>query len=181
MNIQKENTPLTPLKRGINTIFSALAIIIVLLIVISAFPITGNYKILVVQSGSMEPNIHTGSVVVVFPEKEYKVGDVITFKNNAGKLDSITHRIVKIENDGAGKVFTTKGDANNANDTNTVYAKNVIGKVLFSVPYFGYAVAAAKTPYGFMALIVIPAVLIIYDEVKKIKDELTKKKENLEG
>lgn len=157
----------------ISNIFSAFAIIIVLLIVISAFPITGNYKIFIVQSGSMEPAIHTGSVVVVIPEKNYKEGDVITFKNNTGKLDSITHRIVKAE----GKVFTTKGDANNANDTNTVPLANVIGKALFSVPYFGYAVAAAKTPYGFTALIIIPALLIIYDEAKKIKEEIGKKNE----
>lgn len=163
------------IKKILSNLFSALAIIVVFLIVISAFPVTGNYKILVVQSGSMEPNIHTGSVVVVFPEKEYKIGDVITFKNNAGKLDSITHRIVKVGSDGITTVFTTKGDANNANDTNTVYTKNIIGKVLFSVPYFGYAVAAAKTPYGFTALIVIPALLIIYDEVKKIIEELKKK------
>lgn len=162
MNIQKI----------LSNLFSALAIVVVLLIVISAFPVTGNYKILVVQSGSMEPAIHTGSVVVVWPEKEYREGDVITFKSTASKLDSVTHRIVKIEDVGQGKVFTTKGDANNANDTNTVSSDKVIGKVLFSVPYFGYAVAAAKTPYGFAALIIIPAILIIYDEVKKIKKEL---------
>lgn len=124
----------------------------------------------------MEPAIHTGSVVVVLPEKNYKIGDVITFKSAAVKLDSVTHRIVKIDDAGQGKIFTTKGDANNANDTKTVSSDKIIGKVIFSVPYFGYAVAAAKTPYGFAALIIIPALLIIYDEVKKIIKELSKKK-----
>jgi signal peptidase len=57
-----------------------------------------------------------------------------------------------------------------------VYPENVIGKVLFSVPYFGYAVAAAKTKYGFLAIIIIPAALIILDEMKKLYDELKKKK-----
>ena len=164
----------------LSNIFSALAIIIVLLIIISAFPVTGVYKILVVQSGSMEPAIHTGSVVVVFPGKNYKEGDVITFKSAGGKLDSITHRIVKAGSDGIKTVYTTKGDANNANDTNTVYPENIIGKVLFSVPYFGYAVAAAKTKYGFLAMIILPTMLIIYEEVKKIYDELKKTKSRKE-
>lgn len=164
------------LSKIFSNLFSAVAIIIVLLIIISAFPITGNYKILVVQSGSMEPAIHTGSVVVVFPQKNYKEGDAITFKGQSGKLDSITHRIVKIEESAQGKIFTTKGDANNANDTNVVYPENIIGKVLFSAPYFGYAVAAAKTKYGFLAIIIIPAALIIYDEIKKIHFELKKPK-----
>jgi signal peptidase len=124
----------------------------------------------------MEPAIHTGSVVVVLPFSELKVGDVITFKGNTGMLDSITHRIVKIGSDGIATVFTTKGDANNANDTNVVYPENVIGKVLFSVPYFGYAVAAVKTKYGFLAIIITPAALIILDEMKKLYDELKKKK-----
>lgn len=164
----------------LSNIFSAAAIIIVLLIIISAFPVTGNYKILVVQSGSMEPAIHTGSVVVVLPEKSYAEGDAITFKGKSGKLDSITHRIVKVADSGQGKVYTTKGDANNANDTDTVLPDKVIGKVLFSVPYFGYAVAAAKTKYGFLAIVIIPSALIIGDEFKKIIDELKKSKKKKE-
>ncbi len=168
----------TALKKAINTIFSAVAIIIVLLIIISAFPVTGNFKILVVQSGSMEPNIHTGSVVVVKPEASYQEGDVITFKSRGGKFDSITHRIVKIGDSGTGKVFTTKGDANNANDTDTVSSDQIIGKVLFSIPYFGYAVATAKQPIGFLALIIIPAALIIIEEVLKIWKEVKVSRKN---
>lgn len=168
------------LKKILSNLFSAIAIIIILLIMISAFPVTGNYKIMVVQSGSMEPAIHTGSVVVVFPEKNYKEEDIITFKGKSGKLDSITHRIVKIEENAQGKVFTTKGDANNANDTDTISSDKVIGKVLFSVPYFGYAVAAAKTKYGFLAIIIIPSALIIGDEFRKIMDELKKSKKKKE-
>lgn len=171
MNIQKT----------LSDLFSAIAIIIIFLIIISAFPVTGNYKILVVQSGSMEPAIHTGSVVIVIPANNYKSGDIITFKSNTGKIDSITHRIVKIESDGITTVFTTRGDANNANDTNTVYPDKIIGKVLFSVPYFGYAVAAAKTKYGFLAMIVFPALLIIYEEAKNIYEEIWRSKYKKEG
>lgn len=161
----------------IYSIFGVFAALTVILLAVSVFPITGNYKIYVVQSGSMEPAIRTGSVVVVLPEKDYKEGDIITFKSKNSNLESVTHRIVKAEGGGAEKVFTTKGDANNANDADKVPSEKVIGKMLFTAPYFGYAVAAAKTKYGFLALIIIPSLLIVCDEVKKILEELKKKKE----
>ncbi len=52
----------------------------------------------------------------------------------------------------------------------------MIGKVLFSVPYAGYVVAAAQKPYGFLLIIIIPAVLLIGDEARKIFSELKKLK-----
>lgn len=164
----------------IYSIFGIFAALAVILLAVSVFPITGNYKIYVVQSGSMEPAIHTGSVVVVLPEKDYKEGDIITFKSKGGKPESVTHRIVKAESNGPEKIFTTKGDANKSNDTDSVSSEKVIGKMLFTVPYFGYAVAAAKTKYGFLALIIIPALLIVYDEIKKILEELRKSKNKKE-
>jgi len=47
-----------------------------------------------------------------------------------------------------------------------------VGKVLFSVPFVGYAVDFAKKPMGFALIIVVPAAIIIYDEIKKIIQEL---------
>ncbi len=63
----------------IQALFAIVIFAVVLFVVVSMFPIPGNYKLLIVQSGSMEPNIHTGSVVVVKPAENYKAGDVITF------------------------------------------------------------------------------------------------------
>lgn len=162
------------IKKIINGMISALAILIVLFVAISLFPVTGNYKILVVKSGSMEPAIHTGSVAVTRPESEYRAGDVITFKNKGDAKNSVTHRIVKIEDIGGSLVFTTKGDANNADDTGKVPKSEVIGKVLFSVPYFGYAVDFAKKPLGFALLVIVPAGLIILEEILNIIRELKK-------
>ncbi len=164
------------IKKGINTLFTIAVVAMVLLIVISIFPVTGNYKIFVVQSGSMEPSIHTGSVVVVKPQEKYIEGDVITFKNKGGKTDSVTHRIARVENNESGINFITKGDANEEEDGGPVAFEKVIGKVLFSVSYFGYAVAAAKEPIGFMALIIAPTGIIIFEEVMNIIRELKKSK-----
>lgn len=155
---------------------SILVVAIAILIVVSLYPVTGNYKIFVVQSGSMEPSIKTGGVVVSKPQDKYGIGDVITFKTSGGKLESVTHRIVGIENEGGKESFATKGDANNSEDKNRVAPEKIIGKVLFSVPYLGYAVAAARQPFGFLLVVIIPSGIIIVEEIGKIGKELKSRK-----
>lgn len=155
-------------------ILAAIAIV-ALFLIFSVIPIKGGYKILVVLSGSMEPAIHTGSVAAVKPAREYKVGDIITFGEKTKTKTPTTHRIHEIKETDGVKSYITKGDANNAPDQKPVSEKEIIGKVLFSVPYLGYAVNAAQKPVGFLLIIIIPAVIIIYDEILKIRGEIKKK------
>ena len=174
--------PLTPfskgrtLKRGIQTLFTVLIFAVVALIVISILPIPGNYKLLIVQSGSMEPAIKTGSVVVVKPAENYKAGDVITF-NDRGKDKTTTHRILDLEVITGQTQYITKGDANNAEDSSRVSESKIIGKVLTSVPYAGYILAAAKEPIGFILLVIVPCAIIILEELGKVWKEVKKKKD----
>ncbi|NOQ68039.1 signal peptidase I [Patescibacteria group bacterium] len=159
----------------INKLFTVVVFAVVLLIVVSVLPIPGNYKLLIVQSGSMEPAIKTGSVVAVKPVENYKANDVITFEDG-GKSKTTTHRIVDTEVV-SGKVFyITKGDANNAEDSSKVPEDKIVGKVLTSVPYVGYILAMAKEPAGFVLLVIIPCVIIILEEVGKIWKEVKKGK-----
>ena len=155
-------------------VFVAFLTVIALLLIVSVFPIPGNYKVMTVLSGSMEPAIKMGSVVVIKPQEEYKVGDVITFGSYSKTKPPITHRIYQIKEVNGKKVYITKGDANNAPDQKEVAKRDVVGKVLFSVPYLGYAVDFAKKPVGFMLIVIIPAIIIIYDEVKNIWQEIKK-------
>jgi signal peptidase len=140
---------------------------VAIFLVASLLPIPGNYKVKVVLSGSMEPTIKTGGIIVARPASEYHVGDIITFGKDTKTEVPITHRIVS-EKDGA---FITRGDANDIADTHLVQRRDIIGKVFFSIPYVGYAVDAAKTPTGFVLLIIIPALVIILDELRKIVRE----------
>lgn len=153
--------------------YAAIAVVAVLLLA-SVVPVAGGFKSFVVQSGSMEPAIRTGSVVVVKPADSYQVGDVITFGPRTKTKSPTTHRIMEVKADGN---FVTRGDANNAEDMRTVNRYEIIGKVIFSVPYAGYAVAAAQKPWGFGLIIVVPAALIIYEEAQKIRKELAKKRD----
>lgn len=157
-------------------IFLGVIILVALLLIFSTFNIPGNYKVLTVVSGSMEPKIKLGSVVVVKPVQDYKIGDVITFGPYSKKVSPITHRIYDIRVVNGQPVYITKGDANNALDSREVQKKEILGKVLFSVPYLGYAVDFVKKPLGFALIIIVPAILIIIDEIKKIIEEIKKKK-----
>lgn len=155
-------------------IFIACIAVVAGLLVISVFPITGNYKVMVVLSGSMEPAIKVGSVVVVKPVANYEVGDIITFGPMGKNKMPITHRIAEIKEKEGRMIYVTKGDANDSTDSNEVPKNQIVGKALFSVPYIGYAVDTAKKPLGFAFIIIVPAAIIIFDEVKKIKNEVVR-------
>ena len=157
-------------------IFIAFIVIIAVLLIVSVFPITGNYKFLVVQSGSMEPTIKMGAILMTKPTKDYKIGDIITFKNPEKEQELVSHRIVDLEVKNGKTYYTTKGDANEDPDTGKVAKDEVVGKVLFSVPYLGFAVDFAKRPIGFALIIIVPSVIVIFDEVKNIWQEIKKKK-----
>lgn len=135
------------------------------LLIFSTFRFPGNYRLYVVQSGSMEPEIPVGAVVAVRPVDQYQESDIITYRENG---QTITHRVIGEEN---GRLVT-KGDANEEADTQTVRQRDVLGKVLLDVPYLGYAVNSVRTPYGLFLLIILPATWIIYDEIRKIKSEV---------
>jgi len=126
-----------------------------------------------VYTGSMEPAIPVGSVVVIKPAdpETLKIGDIICFK--LSQPTSITHRIINITNEG----FTTKGDANEDPDTWTVKKENVIGKAILTVPFIGYLGYFVRTPIGFILLILLPASVIIIMEIRSIVKELRKQKQ----
>ena len=125
-----------------------------------------------VFTGSMEPALPVGSVVVIKPvdPETLKEGDIICFK--LSEPTSITHRIINTTDQG----FITKGDANEDPDTWIVKKENVIGKVISTIPYIGYIGYFVRTPLGFILLIIIPATLLIIIETRNIIKELKKKK-----
>jgi signal peptidase I len=167
-----------------HTILIIFIVVIGGLLIFSMVPIEGNFQTKIVLSGSMEPNIRTGSIVVIKPTGTLGIGDVITFGEDTRKNIPTTHRIVDVREEGGEKFFTTKGDANDSNDNEEVKESEVIGKVLFDVPYAGFIIDLARKPWGFAVLIGIPALVIVSDEIAKIWKEIKKmrykKEENLE-
>lgn len=129
------------------------------------------YRAYIVQSGSMEPALKVGSIVFTRTEPDYNKGDIITF--SAGNSDTlITHRVTDITTENGEELYITKGDANEEIDAGKVSPSQVIGKSFISIPGFGYFADFVRTPKGFVAFVVIPASIIIYEELKAVLKEL---------
>jgi signal peptidase len=156
---------------GIYYLLVAGIIAVAVLLVATMVPFGGGLKMKVVKSGSMEPAIHTGGIVLIKPTKEYVVGDVVTFGQDTKTQIPTTHRIVAVS-DGLSPVFTTKGDANDSNDPANTRFADIHGKVIWSVAYLGYLLDFAKKPLGFALIVGLPALLIIIEEIGKIVTEI---------
>lgn len=155
-------------------LFIACIFLIGLLLLGTLMPIPGNFKVKIVKSGSMEPAIPTGSIVVIRPTTNYQVGDVITFGKDTKTHIPTTHRVVNMSGEGIKATFITKGDANDAPDQTTTFYKDVSGKVILDVPVVGYILDFARKPIGFVLLVGIPALATIIDEIGKIIREIRK-------
>lgn len=140
--------------------FSSLIFIILLLIALVMFvPNILGYKSFAVISGSMEPNIHVGSIVYAKEAdfNDLKVDDIISYQLSSDTM--VTHRIMSIDNEK--QTVVTKGDANDVEDSAPVSKENIIGKVAFSIPLLGYISLNVKTPLGILVICGIVAVLIL--------------------
>ena len=144
-----------------------LLLIILLLVASPLLPTKEYVSTHVVSTGSMEPTIKSGSVVLSSLElDEINKGDIIVFTSPENQEITIVHRIMNIEND----EYITKGDNNDNEDDWTVFKKDIKGEVFLTIPYLGYAIDWMKTPLGFIVILVIPALLFIFGMIKKIKD-----------
>ena len=126
-------------------------IIAVLLVVVPAFlPRVLGYQTYHVVSGSMEPEIPVGSLVLAKAKEpaDIIVGDIIVFRR-AGSV--VTHRVVekKMEDE----QFITKGDANEINDLQPVSFRELLGTVRHHYAYLG-------TLFGFFSTLFGKALLI---------------------
>jgi len=152
---------------------------IIILTFLSLFGIPQNFRIFVVETGSMEPAISTGSLAFVSPQSTYQKGDVVTFNTPLEKDEKtnyvVTHRINDIKFENGETLFQTKGDANNAPDSLLTNQIHVIGKVNGAIPLLGYLIGFAKTQIGFLVVIIIPSLFIIYSELQNISREFKRK------
>ncbi len=106
---------------------------------------------LVFVSGSMSPTYEAGALGVAreVPADRLEVGDVVSVINAAG--DRVTHRIVSTTPSAAGAALTLKGDTNHIPDAET-YDVAAADRVAFGVPYAGYVLDAATTPFGLLLM-----------------------------
>ena len=133
----------------------------------------------VVLSGSMEPSMFRGDILVLLKKEEIEIGDVVVYQIEGEKIP-IVHRISSLQDidrtpeelkkkprsKKVKTMFLTKGDNNPVDDRglypkNTAYLDedNVVGHVYANIPYSGFVTLLLNDyPYvkytliGFMLL-----------------------------
>ena len=120
--------------------FSIWDIPIALLLVVLATLVSGFFPFYMigVGSASMSPSINKGDAVIIQKinkSTNIKKGDIIAFRYNK---KTVIHRVDDISTTSKDVVYTTKGDANNTVDSNTIKKKDIKGIVKLKIPFIAY-------------------------------------------
>lgn len=121
--------------------------------------------------------------------KNLRIGDVLTFKYVYTKQETITHRIINIEdNHIGGYLITLMGDNKNSDSDLLIQTINtsledspnyIIGKVIGQSYVLGLLVYAYKTPVGIIFLIIIPCLIVMAFEIIKLVKVLNEDKKSI--
>jgi len=84
----------------------------------------------IVETGSMEPTIEIGELIVVSKKDNYNIGDIVTIIDEEDYI--YTHRIIDVNESN----IITRGDNNDIDDEET-NIKNIVGKVGFHSKLLG--------------------------------------------
>ena len=133
-------------------------------------PLVVGGRTLAVLSGSMEPTLHVGDLVLEkkLPATQIHPGDVVTFRSPDDGAKLITHRVRRVVvTDGTVRV-TSKGDANISVERWTMPADGSVGRAVGRVPRVGYLLVWTRSAPGRMLLIVLPACLLGLSQLRRI-------------
>lgn len=119
-----------------------------------------------VSGGSMEPTITANDIVAVMPATtQPAVGDIITFHYPSENDEKVVliHRVIKVVKEG----YITKGDANEVPD-GVVAPEDVTGVMVFKIPFIGVLLHLARTPIGYLTVVIFPSIILIIHEIREI-------------
>lgn len=134
-----------------------------------------------VVSGSMEPTIPVGSILVTKEQEDYDIGDIITFESQDIAIQGApnTHRVVDKELKNYVVYYTTKGDANNQNDLIQSTSDDIYGKVIWytdSLKWVAIFIGYITTSQGFLCLVILPLLFLSAKSVdyfsKALKEQM---------
>lgn len=156
----------------ITSIFFVLVFILIGLVHITHFDLTRlPLAIRVVESGSMQPRIPVGSLIITrqIGPNQIRSGNVISFKVNN---EILTHRIISVSKNDKGVKLETKGDNSTSKDPGFISEVDVLGKLVLVIPYLGYVLLFFQRPAGLLLIAcVIVGTLMIHNIVMLIKKE----------
>ncbi len=130
---------------------------IIIYLVIAVLPIIIGFKPYIILSGSMEPEIQTGSLCFLEGDtSNLQIGDVVGYRLN--KDVTVVHRIIDFTEDGG---VLTKGDNNDSADIATINRDQIVGTVKWSVPQVGYLTKWMQTKQGIIVCAVFAVVAFL--------------------
>jgi signal peptidase len=109
-------------------------------------------KMVVVAGPSMEPTMHTGDVVFVWPQSRYEVGDTLVYRVPEGSPGAgvlVVHRLVGFQ----GEEMVLQGDNNEEVDPWNPNVDHVVGKQRLLVPKVGLLASILRQPAVLAALV----------------------------
>jgi signal peptidase len=118
-----------------------------------------------ILTGSMRPQMPPGTMVVVKPvaADRVRVGDVVTYQLKSGEPTVVTHRVVSVGVDGAGKrILRTQGDANDVADRDWVRPVQLKGVRWYDVPHLGRFNNLVTGSQRQVVLVVVVGFLLAY-------------------
>ncbi|MEO3938964.1 signal peptidase I [Dermatophilaceae bacterium Soc4.6] len=108
-----------------------------------------DYRTMVMRTGSMEPAISPGDVLVVRPEPvaSLSAGQILTFAAPVAGSPVFSHRVVAVQRTGSDTLVTTKGDANaGADPWQARISDQRVWHAVYVVPGVGWAIAGLQHP-----------------------------------
>ncbi len=147
------------LSRRVISIVSYMLVVSVFLVIL-----VGGFKPFVIASGSMEPSINMGDVVLMSYDsiRNVHVGDIIAY---AISNRIVVHRVVEVYNESGEIYLKTKGDANSGADPGLVTEKMFLGKISYTIPRIGLMVLGFQyvmVNYPFLLPAIIIGVFLLY-------------------
>jgi len=105
----------------------------------------------VIYSGSMRPGVDVGDIIIIseVPIEEINRGDIIQFQTQNSSIPTV-HRVIdiQIQEEDNIKLYITKGDDNDEPDSDPVYAEQIMGKAIFTIPKLGWVPIVIKDMFG---------------------------------
>lgn len=159
---------ITKIINTLSVLIIAAALLVLLNVVLTGpggVPNVLGYSMFRVMTGSMDPAIPVGSLIVTKPVSpdEIQVGDVISYFSRDPALHGSvnTHRVVEIRQEAGTVIFQTRGDANNVGDLYPPKAGDIIGVVVFSSHALGTLVRLISNPMVFFPLVLLPLLILL--------------------
>ena len=188
----KEKTKKQALQAKLGSLLSTLALVIAVVICLSVIiQVTtngyvqfGGYSLFRVVTGSMEPTIPTGALLIAqeVDIATIRMDDIICFRTQLSEIwgKIVTHRVIGVMGDQAGQILLeTKGDANLVSDIYMVDESNFVGKVVWHTGDDSLLAGIFRlftSKIGFLGCIVLPTLLIagtiLKDSVSGIQKDM---------